>query len=309
MAKLGVNLPNYGIGPVRPGLEIMALACDEAGVGTLHLSDHLAFVDGATSPYPFSPDGVLAGDAKNNIFESLACSAWALAVTQRVHVGPSVMVLTQRQPLEVAKAAATIDRLSGGRLFLGVGAGWLAEETRALGWTWEDRGARLDEAIDVIRLAWSGSGDGFEGDHFRFPKGVHSRPLPHQSRPGIPLYVGGMSPAALTRAARKGDGWIAAAYPYEFGGLREQLVFLDEQLAAAGRGRAGFDVILRVLNDETTSSADIPEHAVAAARLGVDQVVVDPMWEAAAQGGRRDSPDVTAAVEVLHRCAEAVDRG
>src|SRR3954469_25709988 len=123
MTRLGCRLPNMGHHPLRPGLVAMAQAAEAAGVDAAHVSDHVVLVDRATSRYPFTEDGVFPFAVDSDWFDPMATCGWIAAAPERLEVGPSVLVLPQRHPLEVAKTAATIDRLSGGRLFLGVGAG------------------------------------------------------------------------------------------------------------------------------------------------------------------------------------------
>jgi probable F420-dependent oxidoreductase len=129
--------------------------------------------------------------------------------TSRLRLGTAILVLTQRNPLEVAKVASSLDQISGGRLQLGVGAGWFEEEIRALGYEPRNRGRRLDEAIEVIRNCWTGETSQFAGTELSVESGVIFLPTPAQ--PTIPVLVGGMSEPALRRAALLGDGWIPDA--------------------------------------------------------------------------------------------------
>jgi probable F420-dependent oxidoreductase len=118
------------------------------------------------------------------------------------------MILPQRNPLYVAKEVASLDRLSGGRMMLGIGSGWLAEEFEALGLDWHKRGAMTDESIQSLRALWRENPSSFHGKHFNFGP-VRSLPKPVQ-KGGVPILVGGHSPAAVRRAARYGDGFFPA---------------------------------------------------------------------------------------------------
>src|SRR4029077_1015710 len=128
----------------------------------------------------------------------------AAAATTRISIGTSVMIAPMRHPVLMAKQAATIDALSGGRLVLGVGVGWLREEFEALGADFDARGEVLDEWIAIARACWTGSAGPFEGKHYRLPGPIYCRPAPSG---GIPLLVGGMSRQALRRASVAG-GWL-----------------------------------------------------------------------------------------------------
>ena len=128
---------------------------------------------------------------------------WAAAVTERVGLGTSVLVAPMHNPLETANTLASIDALSGGRLVVGVGVGWSAAESEALGYSFEDRGARADEILDVWRAAWTDDPAGFHGDHYDFD-GV--RVLPQPAHP-ISIWVGAGVEAGYRRAVERGDGF------------------------------------------------------------------------------------------------------
>jgi probable F420-dependent oxidoreductase len=139
------------------------------------------------------------------VFEPLVVLAHIAAVTTRIRLGTSVIVLPMRSPFVVAKQAATLDQLSNGRLILGVGVGSFGQEYANVHADFRTRGARLDEAIRLFRHLWSGSREPFEGRFFGFPDGVFD-PLPVQ-RDRLPLLIGGRSDAALRRAGRQADIW------------------------------------------------------------------------------------------------------
>ncbi|MGW1991455.1 TIGR03619 family F420-dependent LLM class oxidoreductase [Embleya sp. NPDC001921] len=295
MTRLGVAVANTGERAVRPGVVAMAGIAEAAGADSLHISDHVLLVEGATSRYPYAADGKFPWPPDLDVFDPLVACAWIAANTQRVEVGPSVLVLPQRHPFEVAKTAATIDRLSGGRLFLGVGAGWLAEEFAALGQDFSSRVGRMHEAAEVLRRAWSGDRRAYEGKHFQYGPGVHCRPLP--ARPGgVPLLFGGMSGAALKRAAAMGDGWIAlatpSAAPTEAG---ERLRRVEELLGLAQRDRDRFRAVLRITATTPDDLPDLPERVVEYAAQGFDEIVVDPLWR-----------DLDEAAGVLSACRSAL---
>lgn len=299
MTKLGVRIANTGPQPAALGLTEMGRAAEAAGADTLHVQDHVVLLDDMQSRYPFTEDGRFPWDARSDHYEVLASCGWLAAVTTRCEVGASVLVLPQRNALEVAKVAATIDQLSGGRLFLGVGAGWLAEEFDALGHDFAGRGPRLDEQIDVLRIAWSGSGAGYRADQVTIPEGVQCRPLP--ARPGgVPILVGGMSKVALRRAVAKGDGWVGLVPAEEAAAeaVVPKLRSLERLLGEAGRDHAGFRAAVKLASRGPASLERLPKMVAMLAAEGFDEVVVDPMWR-----------ELQEAEEVVAACRQAIDAG
>ena len=182
----------------------IARAAEEAGFHGVLLSDHLFFPGRLASRYPYSADGKPAFDGTTPFPDAWTTIAAMAAVTERLHFATMVYILPLRHPLEVAKTVGTAALLSGGRVALGCGAGWIREEFDALGVEFETRGARMNEMLDVLRKAWTGKMVEHHGRFFDFAPFQMSPPPPAQ----VPVYVGGLSPAALRRAARLGDGWI-----------------------------------------------------------------------------------------------------
>jgi probable F420-dependent oxidoreductase len=160
--------------------------------------------------------------------------SYVAAVTTRIKFGTGVLILPEHQPVVLAKAAATLDHLSGGRLMLGIGVGELPEEYAAVGMDFSTRGRRMDEYIDAIRLLWREETASFAGEHVQFDQ-VECRPWP--VRREIPLFIGGASAAAIRRAAIRGDGY----FPFVFPGqdplveLPRLLTAVRAETAAAGR--------------------------------------------------------------------------
>jgi probable F420-dependent oxidoreductase len=157
-------------------------------------------------------DHVIGMDAYAPVYEkewaeSLTSLSYVAAATERVKIGTSILVLPYRDPVYTAKVLATADQLSGGRLIVGVGAGWTRREYIALGrgHLFEERGEALDEALDLLTACWSGGSVAWSGKHFQVPT-VEFAPVPAQS-PRPPLWIGGNGLKAVQRAARVGDGW------------------------------------------------------------------------------------------------------
>jgi len=182
----------------------IARAAEEAGFHGLMVSDHLFFPGNLASKYPYSPDGKPAFDGTTPFPDAWTTISAMAAVTERIRFGTMVYILPLRHPLEVAKTVGTAALLSGGRVALGCGAGWIREEFDALEVAFETRGARMSEMIEVMRKAWSGQMVEHRGRFFDLG------PLQMSPAPAAPppIYVGGSGLHALRRAARYGDGWM-----------------------------------------------------------------------------------------------------
>lgn len=276
--RIGVIVPTLGRAPQEPGLGLIARAAEEAGADGLWVDDHVVEVTDPGSPYPYAAGGTAGWSSDADRYESLTCCAWLLAATGRCRVGTAVLVLPQRNVLELAKVTASLDRLSGGRLALGVGVGWRATEIEALGYSFAGRGRRADEMLDTLRACWQGAPEPVAGDQVRLPAGL--RMLPTPVRGSVPLLVGGMSPVALRRAARRGDGWLAVARLGELepDALTGSLAQLEDLRAAAGRGRAPFELILK-LHSEPNEAAELPAALAELTACGFTEVIIEPDWK------------------------------
>ena len=277
--SLGVVLPTPGGGDPNPDLTALARRAELAGADSLWVDDHLAQVEGASSRYPFARDGQPTWPVAQPRWESLTALAFIAAATERCTIGTAVLILPQRHVVELAKTTATLDVLSGGRLVLGCGVGWLAEEMEACGWPFATRGRRADEMLDALRACWTGRPAGVAGDQVQLPEGLVLEPTPLQ-RPGPPLLVGGMSAAALRRAAHRGDGWLAYV-PEElldFEGLRDQLAAVDHLRAEGPRGAEAFMRSL-VFGMWPDSPGELLDRLLELAQLGFDELIVEPPWE------------------------------
>jgi probable F420-dependent oxidoreductase len=190
--QFGVALPNFGRLGTRQALVEVARAAEDLGYASVWTTDHVMMSRGQDEPY-------------GSILEALVALTWAAAVTERVQLGTSVIVVPLRQPVLLAKQAATIDYLSDGRLILGVGAGWNAREFGFLDMPFDNRGRRFNEAIRLMRELWTSPDPRFAGEFNSF-EDVLFAPKPARTG-GPPIWLGGSTPAALRRAARLCDGW------------------------------------------------------------------------------------------------------
>jgi probable F420-dependent oxidoreductase len=258
--QLGITL-----GRLSPrSWEAAAVAADELGFESVWTSDHVVL--------PLRLSGSLSGaDAEHVVkpttplFDPTAYLSYLAARTRRVRLGTCVYLLGLRHPFISARGFSTLDTVSGGRALCGVGAGWLTTEWETLGIDPSQRGKRLDEAIDVCRALWNHPQVSGNGPHFSFEP-VAFEPKPVQDG-GVPILVGGESPAALRRAVARGDGWLGMGHTPT--SAAQQVEQLTELLDRAGRDAAGFSVTVMT---ENPSTADIAAYAAA----GVGRLIVSP---------------------------------
>ena len=251
--RVGVHLPQFREPVTGAQVAEAARAAEAAGLDDVWVSDHLILPTGSTRP-------------PERFHDPLTVLTWAAALTARVGLGTSVLVAPYRAPAALARALASLDALSGGRVIAGLASGWMRAEFAALGVPFRERGARTDEAIAVCRALWRGE-DRFAGRFTRF-EGMGVRPGPARAG-GPPVWVGGNSDAGIARAARLGDAWHTTLSDPER--LRERLTALDSALAREGRDRERFAVSVRVRADPAAAAALAPRLAA----LGVDHLLVD----------------------------------
>src|SRR5262245_619785 len=205
--EFGISLP--GRGPLaKPDTVLtMAARADALGYASILVTDHIVLpASMARSVYPYSTTRQLPGGAAQDYLEPLALLGALSRETKRARLGTSVLVIPYRHPLVTAKILATLDRLSGGRIILGAGVGWLREEFEAVGAPpFEERGAVTDEYIALMRRTWTTDPVSFQGRYVSVDN-VHALPKPAQPG-GIPVWIGGHTDGAVRRAARLGDGW------------------------------------------------------------------------------------------------------
>ncbi len=232
-----VALPNFGVGSSKESLIEIAVTAEELGYGALGVADHLLIPRGNPSRY-------------ERVFEAFTTLAYVAAVTKRIRLMPSVVVLPMRNPIIVAKEAATLDVLSDGRLVLGLGAGWNEGEFANLGASFTERGRRMDEGIDLIRHLFSGTHKPFRGRFYSYQDGVFD-PVPLKGT-SLPLMIGGNSDAALRRAARVAAIWQSnLGDPSEFASCVRRL----RQYAGNRKVQAGIRVSMHGTVDEMRATA------------------------------------------------------
>lgn len=181
---------------------------EAAGFDQVSLSDHVFYPDKLDSSYPYSDSGRPIFPPETQWPDVWVMTGALAAVTERITFSTHVYVLPARNPFVVAKAVGTAAHLSGGRVLLGVGAGWMREEFTQLEQPFERRGARMEEQIEVLRALWQGGMVEHHGEFYDFDR-LEMSPAPAQP---VPVLIGGHSETALRRAARIGDGWMGVYY-------------------------------------------------------------------------------------------------
>lgn len=218
--KFGIALPNFGKYAVKEDILKIAALAEELGYDSLWTSDHIVI--------PASHKGF--GDV---FYDPLITLGFVSATTKKIALGTSVLILPYRNPVVTAKMISTLDTLSGGRVVVGVGAGWLEDEFRALGASYKDRGAVTDEYIEILKELWTSDNPTFNGTNVSFSD-IKFLPKPSQ-KPHPPIWVGGGSKRAMERAARCGDGWQPVGLTP--GELRERVNYLNELMPEEKRER------------------------------------------------------------------------
>ena len=262
--RLGLHALGIGAGASRAVIDAVAAGAQRCGFATLWSGEHVVMVDRSASRYPYSDDGQIAVPSSADWIDPLIGLSFAAAATSTIGLATGVLLLPEHNPVLVAKQAATLDTLSGGRLTLGVGVGWSREEFDALGVPFERRTARTAEYVAAMRTLWRDDVASFDGEFVSFDS-VRVNPKP-VARRGIPIVVGGNSDAALRRVAAWGDGW----YGFNLADVQqvaERIAYLDRQCDERGRDRR--DLLLCVALRDLRIGDVGP-----LADLGVDELVV-----------------------------------
>ncbi len=262
--KFGITL-----GVLNPAVwRDATVEADRLGFESVWVPEHLVLpLQMAGSPYAEADHPPIPPTVP--VFDAFSYLAYLAALTHRIRLGTYVYNIGLRHPFSTARAAATVDILSNGRLILGIGASWLREEWDAVGLDFDSRGARVDEAIDVCRRLWREEVVEHHGRFFDFGP-VAFEPKPVQ-RPGVALHVGGDGPAAIRRAARTGDGWLPMNYSAaDLAGVMPEL---REQCRRYERQQLPEVTV----GGTVGSAADIE----AAAEAGADRLMVRP-WRRSA---------------------------
>jgi probable F420-dependent oxidoreductase len=225
--KIGFSLQGRGALADRDAITALAQRADALGCDSIWVTDRLLIPVKSGSPYPYSVTGAFPLGPDEPWLEPLTALTYLTTITRRIKVGISVLVIPYRNPIVTAKALATADYLSGGRVILGAGVGWWREEFDALGVRFDDRADRTVEYLRLMKEIWTRPRVAFEGRFARVAEAGGVRPQPAQ-KPHIPVWIGGHTRAALARVVDVGDGW----HPL---GLRPPVKLYPAEMAAAVR--------------------------------------------------------------------------
>ncbi len=216
----------------------MARTADESGWDWFAVSDHIVFPEKLATRYPYADDGKPFWSGSTPWPDPWVAIAAMAAATRRLRFFTNVYVLPTRHPLLVAKQVGTVAYMSGGRVALGVGVGWMKEEFDLLGQDFHKRGACMNESIEVMRALWKGGMVEYHGKQYSFDR-VQISPVPAQP---VPILVGGVSDAALRRAARLGDGWIAVLHSTDE--IRQLIARIDGLRREYGTEASPFEMVV-----------------------------------------------------------------
>lgn len=265
MPQIGATVEEIGYAAKR---------AEQAGYESIWVSDHLLVPESGGRLPPIE------------IMEPIATLAYVAALTSRIKLATSVIVVPYRNAIHLAKELATLDRLSLGRVVAGVASGWLEAEFRALGVSFEKRGAYTDEAIALMRAAWSSAVPEFHGQFFDLT-GMRFGPRPAAGN--IPIWVGGISRRAIRRAVELGDGWHGTRMNPDQ--VAERIGWIRELAARKGRSLDGFSISHRVylgfapkwtdtggyVEGILAPPAELADYLNRFAAIGVQEVLISPL--------------------------------
>lgn len=262
--KFGIAFANTGPFAHPAAAVEFAQAAEAAGFESLWTVEHVVVPSGYDSPYPYDPSGKMPGGEDFPIPDPLIWLSYVAAATSRINLATGILILPQRNPVVLAKELATLDHLSGGRMLLGIGVGWLEEEFDAIGVPFAERGRRTDDHVGAMRALWTQEKASFHGEFTNFDACI-SRPQPVQG--SIPVHIGGHTDLAAKRAGRLGDGFFPGKGSHEelarsFDLVRRTAVEHGRdpdaiEMTTGGRGAVGGRAL-----DEVKALADIGTHRV-----------------------------------------------
>jgi probable F420-dependent oxidoreductase len=259
--RFGIVFANAGPAAQPEHAVGLAQAAERLGYDSLWTVEHVVVPEAHESQYPYSKDGRMPGGEDVDIPDPLIWLAYVAAATETIRLCTGILILPERNPGVLAKECATLDVLSGGRLTLGIGVGWLKEEFDALGIPWERRAARTDEYVEVLRAYWSQDVASFSGEFTTFDR---AKSFPKPVNRSIPVHVGGHTEAAARRAGRLGDGFFPAqGKPEE---LEHLFSVMRDAAVEAGRDPDAIEI--------TAGAAFDPDAIKRMADLGVSRLVV-----------------------------------
>ena len=291
--KYGIQLGGGASVSQRDSLKKVAAAAEALGFDSLLIGDHIVIPKQITAPWPY--DEYVGGKTPYAVYTEMVwldpfdTMAFLAAITERIRLGISVVIVPYRHPFDVARRVATIDVLSGGRFVMGIGVGWLEDEFRLLNIPFKERGARTREYIAMMQALWTQDSPRFSGKFVELKEDVNVLPRPLQ-KPHPPIWVGGESKPALRRVAAFGNGWhCGLVLPERIPGLLDQIKGLMDE---AGRDFNELEITALALSNRT-GDKELEEYRAG----GVDVLYMLPL-----------SNETDAVIEEMHDFAERVSR-
>jgi probable F420-dependent oxidoreductase len=264
--KFGIAFANVGPASGPAAAIELATAAEEAGFESVWTVEHVVVPAGYESTYPYDPSGRMPGPEDSPIPDPLVWLAYLASATTTLKLATGVLILPQRNPVVLAKELATLDHLSGGRLLLGIGSGWLEEEFDAIGVPFTERGRRTDDNVAALRALWGEDQATYESEFISF-RNCMVRPQPAAG--SIPIHVGGHTEVAARRAGRLGDGFFPASGTHE----RLAELFDTVRATATDAGRDPDAIELSTGGNGALGPGALDE-VKALADLGVHRVIV-----------------------------------
>lgn len=264
--EVGVIIPNAGPKTSPENIVTVAKWAEELGYHSVWVTDHVVLPVQVDAYYPYRDHGRWDYPPETPWLDPLLALQWAAAVAPSLKVGTSIIVVPLRNPVLLAKQLSTLDYLTGGRVILGAGAGWMEEEFDIIGESFSNRGKRVLEAVDLMRKFWTGETVQFEGEFYSIsPSKMHPTPVQET----IPVIWGGHSDAAIRRVAKLGDGWHPTQITIEQ--LRAGIAKLHDYCEEEGRDP---ESVLVVARPGDTYEVNEETHA-AHVEMGVDHLIMD----------------------------------
>ena len=286
--KIGVRLPIEGTKVSPENITTVARWAEELGYASVWGPDHVVLPRKVESYYPYDNNN-WSYPSNVDILDPLLSLAWAATVAPSVKLGTSVLLGPLRNPALLAKQVSSLDFLSGGRVVLGLGVGWMKEEFDFIGVSFRNRGKRTDEMVKLMRSFWTGDSVDFQGEFYQV---AAAKMYPRPVQRSVPILWGGYSEAALKRVARLGDGWTPTKRTFEE--LAAGIGKIKEYCREYNRDPDSIRVIARPgpiyqINPETRARYE---------ELGISHVIIDPPL---------DGPDLSAFRAEMERVAEVCD--
>jgi probable F420-dependent oxidoreductase len=261
--KFGVLAANTMPFATPDGAAALAGAAEASGFESLWTAEHILWPDTYESPYPYADTKKMPGSGETLLPDPFVWLTWCAAHSNKLKLASGVVIVPYRHPALMAKEVATLDFLSGGRVILGIGIGWLEEEFSALNVPFDQRAARTEEYVEVMRKLWTHQSVDHQGSFVSF-SGMNSNPKP--ARKTVPIVVGGHSRPAAERAGRLGDGFVPLG-----GDLPELIDIMRQTAAAAGRDPQQIEV---TTSHDGLKRGDPTEPLQELTELGIDRVLL-----------------------------------